>query len=194
MPEKSGDRRVRRTKRLLREGLLQLMQTKPVRDISVKELSDLIDINRGTFYLYYRDIFDMVQHFESELFEEIEDIIVQHSEKQDRGSIPPFFADLLSFIKDNSTIFKLLLSPNGDSLFMQRLSSIIREKYRTEIRKTKSDMPDSQFDHKYSFAIFGVIGLIHFWLEQDCAEPVESLAVTAAEMTVSVFMKQESPL
>ena len=53
------DRRIRRTRTLLRQGLIQLMATKDIKDISVKELSDLADINRGTFYLHYNDIFDM---------------------------------------------------------------------------------------------------------------------------------------
>ena len=55
--EATVDRRVRKTKKLLLDGLTQLMQTKDVSEISVKELSDLVDINRGTFYLHYRDIF-----------------------------------------------------------------------------------------------------------------------------------------
>ena len=54
------DRRIRRTRALLRQGLIQLMETKDIKDISVKELSDLADINRGTFYLHYNDIYDML--------------------------------------------------------------------------------------------------------------------------------------
>ncbi len=52
MAENKTDRRVRRTKRLLLESLTSLMKEKPIKDISVKELTDLADINRGTFYLH----------------------------------------------------------------------------------------------------------------------------------------------
>ena len=54
------DRRIRRTRALLRQGLIQLMETKDIKDISVKELSDLVDINRGTFYLHYNNIDDVL--------------------------------------------------------------------------------------------------------------------------------------
>ena len=57
MADAKTDRRVRRTKALLLQGLMQLMETKDVKDISVKELSDLADINRGTFYLHYSDVY-----------------------------------------------------------------------------------------------------------------------------------------
>ena len=64
MADAKTDRRVRRTKALLLQGLMQLMETKDVKDISVKELSDLADINRGTFYLHYSDVYDMLAQLE----------------------------------------------------------------------------------------------------------------------------------
>ena len=44
------DRRVRRTRRLLKDSLIALMQEKEFMDISVKEITDRADLNRGTFY------------------------------------------------------------------------------------------------------------------------------------------------
>ena len=58
------DRRVRKTKTRLLNCLTELMKEKEVKDISVKELSDLADINRGTFYLHYRDVYDMLNKVE----------------------------------------------------------------------------------------------------------------------------------
>lgn len=74
-PEKKEDRRVRRTKKLLTHGLIQLMKEKQVQDITVRELADLVDVNRGTFYLYYRDIFDMLDSIEQELFNQVNQLI-----------------------------------------------------------------------------------------------------------------------
>ena len=62
------DRRVRKTKALLLKGLTQLMEEKDVNHISVRELTDLVDLNRGTFYLHYRDIFDMVNQVRMNCF------------------------------------------------------------------------------------------------------------------------------
>ena len=75
MEKEKMDRRVRKTKSLLLQCLLQLMEEKDVKDISVKELADLADINRGTFYLHYSDIYDMLSKVEDELFVEFENIL-----------------------------------------------------------------------------------------------------------------------
>ena len=63
------DRRVRKTKAQLREGLARLMQQKSIKEISVKELVDEVDINRSTFYRYFSDKYT--------LRDEIVDDIVQ---------------------------------------------------------------------------------------------------------------------
>ena len=47
------DRRVRKTKAQLRAGLARLMQKKSIKEITVKELVEEVDINRSTFYLHY---------------------------------------------------------------------------------------------------------------------------------------------
>lgn len=54
--QKQENQRTRLTKRLLREGLLELLRDKPVEHITVKELCELAELNRSTFYAYYNDV------------------------------------------------------------------------------------------------------------------------------------------
>ena len=56
MAENTTDRRVRKTRGQLRQGLVRLMREKSIQDITVKELCEECDINRGTFYLHYTDV------------------------------------------------------------------------------------------------------------------------------------------
>ena len=67
MEEKVVDRRVRKTKRQLRLALMKLMSEKSVKDISVRELAAIADINRGTFYIHYKDVYDLLSSLEDEL-------------------------------------------------------------------------------------------------------------------------------
>ena len=72
------DRRVRKTKAQLRAGLARLMQKKSIKEITVKELVDEVDINRSTFYLHYSDIYQMLESIETELMDEIAQVIEEH--------------------------------------------------------------------------------------------------------------------
>lgn len=74
---KSGNqnRSVRNTKKRLKEALLILLQKKPVNEISVTELSELADVNRGTFYFHYKDVYDILYRTQDEFFREFEEIL-----------------------------------------------------------------------------------------------------------------------
>ena len=72
------DRRIRKTKTQLKNGLAKLMAEKSINEISVKELVELVDINRSTFYLHYSDIYNLLEEIEEEMLSEIKQSIEQH--------------------------------------------------------------------------------------------------------------------
>ena len=59
------DKRIRRTKKLLRQALTRLMQQKDFPSITVTDVVREADINRGTFYAHYRDVYDLRDKIEA---------------------------------------------------------------------------------------------------------------------------------
>lgn len=176
--EKKEDRRVRRTKKLLSQGLIELMQHKQVKDITVRELADLVDVNRGTFYLYYRDIFDLLEQLEDELFEQLNAVILSHQGESVLTHIRPVLVDVFRIVAENKDICRVLLSDNGDIKFLQKLSDVIQEKLRTEWLHGYVHN-EAEFEYRYAFGALGFVGLLRTWLHRDCAESAEGMAVLA---------------
>lgn len=174
MNEKKMDSRVRRTKKLLREGLAQLMLEKSVKKISVRELSDLVEINRGTFYLHYKDIFDLVKEIEDELFEEFEEIVNSHEVLYSTNSFDGYFkenvyqfiVDICLFLDKNKKMCNVLLSPNGDLDFVLRLKKFINEKCYEEFFQNKHTEPiRDKFNYAYAYFEAGAMGILGYWLK-----------------------------
>ena len=69
------DRRVKRTKKALRDALITLLEKKKINEISVTELTNLADVNRATFYFYYTDLLDMLQQLQNESYQAFKEII-----------------------------------------------------------------------------------------------------------------------
>ena len=182
METKKEDRRVRRTKKLLTQALTQLLQQKQVNEITVKELTDLADMNRGTFYLYYKDIFDMIEKIEDELFENLNGIIALRENADVTEQAKPILRDLFAFIDENQEMCRVLLSPNGDMNFLHRLNEVVREKCRSAWLALRKDRDDDAFDYHYSFVVFGCAGLIRAWVNRDCPESAEEMAEMADRM------------
>lgn len=69
--EKHMDRRVARTKRNIRNALLELTSKKSLNDITVTELAERADVDRKTFYNYYDTVTDIVNEMIVEVTEEV---------------------------------------------------------------------------------------------------------------------------
>ena len=54
---RQSDLRILKTKRAIKESFLQLLKQKNLNRITVTELANLAEINKGTFYLHYCDIY-----------------------------------------------------------------------------------------------------------------------------------------
>ena len=179
---KKEDRRVRRTKKLLTQALTELMQQKQVKEITVTELTDLADMNRGTFYLYYKDIFDMLEHIEDNMFQALNEILERHEKENVVQETEPILRDILGFIQENQEMVRVLLSPHGDMNFLHRLNDVLREKCLQFVRRVAPNEGEASFDYQYSFVIFGTAGLIRAWVNRNCAESTAEIAQMAGRM------------
>lgn len=166
------DRRIRRTRTLLRQGLIQLMATKDIKDISVKELSDLADINRGTFYLHYNDIFDMLEKMEDELFTEFNEIL-DRSLTAEVSSPENTLREIFAFLDRNRNFAKVTMGPHGDLAFVNRMKELVKERIYN-----MPDLQKRQEDPIYidSFILSGCIGVIETWLNHPTPKPPEEMA------------------
>ena len=180
-PQKKEDRRVRRTKKLLTQALTQLLQEKQINEITVKELTDLADMNRGTFYLYYKDMFDMLEKIEDGLFEALDEIVSLHEHDDVARQTAPILLDLFHFIEDNQEMCRVLLSPHGDMNFLHKLNQVVREKC-LQMWPNEEEKKDATFEYHYSFVVYGCVGVFRAWLNGNCQEPAEKMAEMADAM------------
>lgn len=164
MTEKKTDRRVRRTKALLLQGLMELMETKDIRDISVKELSDLADINRGTFYLHFRDVYDMLAQTEDELFREFYEIIDRTLAPDGAVHSPrTTLFEVFSFLERHRVVARAMIGPHGDLAFVNRLKDLVKERLDSILAARRAGQDSCYME---AFAVSGCIGVIETWLTQ----------------------------
>ena len=66
MPEKSTDRRAQKTRKALANALAELLTQKELHKITVQEICDKAELNRGTLYRHYLDVYDLYEKIEKE--------------------------------------------------------------------------------------------------------------------------------
>lgn len=176
------DRRVRRTKSLLINALLSLLEIKNYKDITVKELCDVADINRGTFYLHYRDIYDMLEQIEQDILAQFEELISVHAPIDFNANPNPLIYDIFQFIADNHSLYTTLLGKNGDISFLLKIKKLFRDRLMNLYASNLPEKSQIRFDYFYNFIAAGLIGLIESWLLSDSPESPEKIAALANDM------------
>ncbi len=170
------DRRVRKTRRQLRECLITLLKEKKVQDITVRELTDMAGLNRGTFYLHYKDVFDLLEKTEAELQEDFNQLVCKHDAVDLKQRPSVIFNEIYSLVYDNADLIEILLGENGDLNFVNRLKQLIREKCLKDWMEVFRSGNAAAFDAFFSFIVSGCIGLVQYWLQTGLKETPEQMA------------------
>lgn len=176
------DRRVRRTKTLLTNALFSLLKERSYKDITVKELCDAADINRGTFYLHYKDIYDMVERLEQEVLCELRQLIAAHTPDNPHTNPAPVIYDIFRYVGEHQDLYRALLGPNGDISFLSQVKQMFRDWLLDLCTPLLSDDDLTRFEHYYSYVAAGCVGLIESWLTSDTPESVSEIADLAGNI------------
>lgn len=182
MSQEKTDRRVRKTKAILQQSLIRLMEEKEIQDISVKELADLADINRGTFYLHYADIYDMLHKIERELFIEFNDILERGPGEPQSVTHKTVLTDVFSFLERHYDLARVMMGPHGDLTFVNGLKNLVKERLRHLLSDVSVSGKDSTGEYYYSFIVSGYVGVIETWLKSPHPLPSEEIAEICGHM------------
>ena len=179
---KKIDRRVHRTRSLLQQSLIQLMTEKEIKDITVKELAESANITRGTFYLHYNDIYDILRSMEYELFTEFNEILSKSFDNNgNRLSPEEILANIFSFLDRHRDAAKVMMGPHGDIAFVNRLKDLVKERIYSVLTQKETIC---QYDYAEAFAVSGCIGVIETWLHQSSPLPPDEMAKICSDMLI----------
>lgn len=78
MANKKDNQRVKITKKIIKNTLVDMLEDMDINKITVSSLCKRAEINRSTFYNYYDDIYDLLKKIEDEIFNEIKEDVKKH--------------------------------------------------------------------------------------------------------------------
>ncbi len=113
------------TKTNLRTAFMTLYVQKSMDKISVREVTDLAGYNRGTFYAYYNDVYDILNQVEDELIEKINEVLQEAITQSDTFDLTRQMGVIVELMRTHSPYASALLGDHGDPRFINRLKEVI---------------------------------------------------------------------
>ena len=169
------DARVRYTKRVIKESIVALLQEKPFHKITLTEVCKLAEINRTTFYKYYKDLYDWKEQLEDECLQRTSAIL----ERPDMHNMKEILIQQFRDMHDSAELYALISSPNFESKVLEQAISIILEKTDFESKQYLSLTDEQDYRRKWDcyLVVYGCIGVIQCWINDGMREEPEKLAV-----------------
>lgn len=107
MENKPDGRRVRMTKMLLKNALIDIMKNKSIHMVSIKEICEEADVNRSTFYRHYDTQYDLYDEIIEDIASDIGAIY-----KNDYTTVD-FLTKVLEYMESKRETILVILSDNG---------------------------------------------------------------------------------
>lgn len=172
---KKTDRRVKYTKLALKEALIELLKQKSIDKISVKELCEVADINRSTFYAHYADQYSLLHQIEQEVLDGINHYLSDFNfESYEDGSIQ-VMNRIFDYIVENADLCKVILGESGDIALQKKIMMIVMQHGVPLLREQKG-IDEKTLEYVYLFCVTGSIGVVQKWLQTGMQETSREMA------------------
>ncbi len=176
------DRRVRRTNRMLKQALAELMHEKSFQSIRVRDIAERADINRGTFYMHFSNTADLLAHLESETLKDFQAIIDRYRGSTQAQDLCDLLEPITEYISNNANICRCLFQNKAASDFLDRFQQLLYENGSARVRARFPHLAPDTLHCFFAFATFGMIGILKEWLDTDMRKGQEAIVSHMAQL------------
>lgn len=165
------------TRQNLLDAFWSLYGEKRIEKITVREITQKAGYNRGTFYEYFTDVYDVLEQIELTLIPSIDELPPFQLPERSLGMPLDMF---MTLYEQNQKYYSVLLGDNGDPSFASKLKQstkpLLQQAFAERLR-----MDPVEFDYAIEYILSGMIGIMSYWFRQNKTLPVEKLITLMQE-------------
>ncbi|MBF0720582.1 MULTISPECIES: TetR/AcrR family transcriptional regulator [Mammaliicoccus] len=176
------DRRVRKSKRAIKQAFIHLLTENNLDRITIQQISDLADVNRGTFYLNYEDKYALLDEMENEQIEEIKgfvdirkmDLSTKTSDRFIEDFANKVIKNVITHIEQNMEFYQVILNLERKSQIEEQLADIVRSNIKHLIGN-KDNVFGIPENYYLSYVVGSMMSMIKYWVSDENRVSVEEL-------------------
>lgn len=185
-----NDLRIKFSRKVIKDALIELLKTNELRDITVKEVCELAQVNRGTFYNHFENIEQAYEALQNDFYQNI----VERLETKDIFSVDgSFFVELMEFVVQNKIIVKTIIKEFTTSKLLKNLITYTASRFENEFSKNYPTIPTEKVRDISLYIIHGTLGMIVNMIVEDRLEQLTNISDLIINLNHSItrdFLKQ----
>jgi AcrR family transcriptional regulator len=181
MEARKQDRRVVKTKRAIHKAFASLLSEKELNAITVRDIADLADINRKTFYNYYAGVYAVLDEIEDEVIGTLEDTLDGIDFREAMSHPNLFFEKLTAIINTDLDFYGHLLSMQGNVSLITKTERLLKQKTR-EAMLTQFSVKEEEIDILLDYTFSGMLTVYQQWFNSDRSQSIEEISEILSEL------------
>ena len=164
MGEKKEYRSAIRSRKLIRQAFLELLQEKEYQKITVTDIVNRADINRATFYAHYPDVLGLLEEIENEISAEMYQLLNEFDYNTFFDDPAPLMGKVLDYLQEEADLYRILVSSDGAIGFIEKLKNLF-EQYMMAIEDVPDDVKGSpRYQVRINYFAGGIVNIFLRWL------------------------------
>lgn len=167
------DRRSKYSQKMIRSAMLALLEEKELNEITVTDICRIADVNRGTFYKYYRDVEDLLYQIEEaftveviRLFQDAEpEDFVQ--EMSDYKNMKLVVEQAIVMISENRDLVRIAQKGKTASRMIKNILAFVKPYMVQIIRENYRDITEEETTYICEYVLGGITNMVVKWIEED---------------------------
>ncbi|MEK3684343.1 TetR/AcrR family transcriptional regulator [Paenibacillus sp. FSL R10-2736] len=170
------DRRILRTREAINRAFLELFGEKELEQITINDIAERANVNRGTVYLHYTDKYDLLNRcIEDHLGTMFLSCNMTGSPDGDAGLISEM-KPIFQYFEQNFLFFSAMLANPRTTIFRERLLEIVSANviHKLEMEKSVPEGMDKQLIAHFMASAF--VGTVEWWIQNRMPHAPEEMA------------------
>lgn len=177
------DRRVKYTRKVLKEALIELLRERSITEVTVTMLCEKADVNRSTFYAHYDNQFDLLEKIAENVYLDMKKYIIDNQSDNKRFFQRDAMKILVEYTRQNADVFRMLMSRHGKYNFYDLFYRLAKDLSQSEIVNSGGDA--DKLDYVLAFSVGTCEVVLKKWLDAGMEKSVDEIS----EMIVKLIYK-----
>lgn len=172
------DRRITKSQDAIKKALIELMSEKSFNNITIQDISDRANVNRGTIYLHYSDKFDLLDRIMEEHINNMGNFCESATEMDFIEST----VHCMEYFESNYLFFSTMLESEGAPYFRNRFLEFNIEEFKNDVDITKGKNYGQSEDVIVHFVANAYVGVVEWWLKNEMPYPPRVMAEKVGDL------------